>query len=85
MLAVPYRVKDMPSPRSEFSHPDVVIVLTCLSYYYSGLSNDQLYTCFELLLDSDQAEQEYGRWASQAPDLPPSFQYFSSINIEDKP
>ncbi|KAK3312595.1 hypothetical protein B0H66DRAFT_607658 [Apodospora peruviana] len=86
MLAVPYRAKDMPSPRSEFSHPDVVIVLTCLSYYYSGLSDEQLYTCFQLLHDdSDQAEQEYGRWAAQAPDLPPSFQHFSSINIEDKP
>ncbi|KAK3374532.1 hypothetical protein B0T24DRAFT_577590 [Lasiosphaeria ovina] len=85
MLAVPYRAKDMPSPRSEFSHPDVVIVLTCLSYYYSGLSDEQLYTCLELLNDSDQAEQEYGRWASKSPDLPPSFQHFSSINIEDKP
>ncbi|KAK4449026.1 hypothetical protein QBC34DRAFT_351713 [Podospora aff. communis PSN243] len=85
MLAVPYRAKDMPSPRSEFSHPDVVIVLTCLSYYYGGLSDEQLYTCFELLHDSDQAEQEYGRWAAKAPGLPPSFQHFSAINIEDKP
>ncbi len=40
MLAVPYRAKDMPSARSEFSHPDVVIVLTCLSYYYGGLSHE---------------------------------------------
>ncbi|KAK0613589.1 hypothetical protein B0T14DRAFT_591458 [Immersiella caudata] len=84
-LAVPYRAKDMPSPRSEFSHPDVVIVLTCLSYYYGGLSDEQLYACFELLHDSDQAEQEYGRWASKAPGLPPSFRHFSSINVEDKP
>ncbi|GAB1314704.1 ubiquitinyl hydrolase 1 [Madurella fahalii] len=38
MLAVPYRAKDMPSPRSEFSQPDVAIVLTCLAYYYRGLS-----------------------------------------------
>lgn len=85
MLAVPYRAKDMPSPRSEFSHPDVVIVLTCLSYYYSGLSYDQLYTCFELLHTSDQAEQEYGRWADMSPCLPSSFQHFPSVNIEDKP
>ncbi|KAK0715939.1 hypothetical protein B0H67DRAFT_645624 [Lasiosphaeris hirsuta] len=84
-LAVPYRAKDMPSPRSEFSHPDVVIVLTCLSYYYSGLSDEQLYTCFELLDDSDQAEQEYARWAAMSPCLLPSFRHFSSINVEDKP
>ncbi|KAK3987282.1 hypothetical protein QBC44DRAFT_127707 [Cladorrhinum sp. PSN332] len=87
MLAVPYRAKDMPSPRSEFSHPDIVIVLTCLSYYYSGLSNEQLYTCFELLNASDQAEHEYGRWVATSPCLSESssFRHFSSINIEDKP
>jgi len=28
--------------RSEFSHPDIVIVLTSLSYYYGGLDNDDL-------------------------------------------
>ncbi|KAB5577460.1 hypothetical protein GE09DRAFT_1213688 [Coniochaeta sp. 2T2.1] len=64
MLAVPYRAKDIPSPRSEFSHPDVVIVLTCLSYYYCGLSHTELYTCLELLNISDQADEENGRWAA---------------------
>ena len=37
-LAVPYRSKDSPSPRSEFSHSDVVLILTLLSQYYGGLS-----------------------------------------------
>ncbi|KAL8381990.1 hypothetical protein RB595_005988 [Gaeumannomyces hyphopodioides] len=40
-LAVPFRAKDSPSPRSEFSHPDVAIILTCLSYYYGGLCSDE--------------------------------------------
>jgi hypothetical protein len=39
MLAVPYHIKDSPVPRAEFSHPDATIVLTCLSYYYGGLSD----------------------------------------------
>lgn len=30
MLAVPYHAKDNPSARSEFSHPDTAIALTCL-------------------------------------------------------
>jgi hypothetical protein len=30
MLAVPYRAKDVPSLRTDFGHPDVAIVLTCL-------------------------------------------------------
>lgn len=85
MLAVPYRAKDMPSPRSEFSHPDVVIVLTCLSYYYRGLSDAELYTCLELLSKSDQGDEEYARWAVESPDLPQSFHHFSSINLKDRP
>ncbi|KAK4211357.1 hypothetical protein QBC37DRAFT_389750 [Rhypophila decipiens] len=84
MLAVPYRAKDMPSPRSEFSHPDVVIMLTCLSYYYGGLSNVELYTCMELLSKSDQGHEEYGRWAVKSPGLPPSFRHFSAINLKDR-
>lgn len=41
-LTVPFRAKDLPTDRSEFSHPDVVIALTSLSYYYVGLSDDNL-------------------------------------------
>ncbi|KXX79354.1 hypothetical protein MMYC01_204711 [Madurella mycetomatis] len=84
MLAVPYRAKDSPAPRSEFSHPDVVIVLTCLSYYYQGLSDDELRTSLETLSRSDQAEQEYARWAAASPQLPSSLRHFSSVNLRDK-
>ena len=42
MLAVPYRAKDVPAERAEFGHPDVAIILTCLSYYYGGLGEKQL-------------------------------------------
>ncbi|KAL2186630.1 hypothetical protein L209DRAFT_711026 [Thermothelomyces heterothallicus CBS 203.75] len=83
MLAVPYRAKDSPAPRSEFSHPDVVIVLTCLSYYYQGLSSKQLRSCLEILGKSDQAEQEYSRWAAKSPDLPSSLGHFSGVNLQD--
>lgn len=55
LLAVPFRSKDCPSPRSEFSHPDVVILLSLLSYYYGGLTNQQLFDSFAHLLKSDQA------------------------------
>jgi Protein of unknown function (DUF3638)/Protein of unknown function (DUF3645) len=49
MLAVPYRAKDVPSPRAEFGHPDVAILLTCLAYYYHGLSSEQVSHCFSRL------------------------------------
>ncbi|PMB71344.1 hypothetical protein BM221_003811 [Beauveria bassiana] len=82
-LAVPYRAKDSPSPRSEFSHPDVVILLTCLSYYYVGLSNDDLFTAFAHLVKSDQADTDYERWVKDAPGLATSFQCLSGINMKD--
>ncbi|PON24166.1 hypothetical protein TGAM01_v206854 [Trichoderma gamsii] len=83
-LAVPYRAKDSPTPRSEFSHVDVVIVLTCLSYYYGGLSDDDLFLCFEHLMKLDQAESEYSEWIQFAPSLPESFHRLVGVNIKDR-
>ena len=36
-VAVPFVGKDMPSPASEFAHPDVTIGLTILAYRIEGL------------------------------------------------
>mmetsp|Transcript_5552 Transcript_5552/g.9906 ORF Transcript_5552/g.9906 Transcript_5552/m.9906 type:complete len:2248 (-) Transcript_5552:144-6887(-) len=36
-MSVPFIGKDTPSPASEFSHPDILILLTLLSYRYGGL------------------------------------------------
>ncbi|KAI2621190.1 hypothetical protein GGR54DRAFT_630279 [Hypoxylon sp. NC1633] len=84
-LAVPYRAKDSPTPRSEFSHPDVVIVLTCLAYYYGGLEDDDLFMAFGHLLDSDQADPEYSAWMEDCPDIPHSFRQLEGINLKDRP
>lgn len=59
LLAVPYRAKDVPSVKADFGHPDVAIILTCLSYYYGGLTEAQLDLCFELLFKLDNPTQEY--------------------------
>lgn len=83
MLAVPYRAKDSPATRAEFSHPDATIILTCLSYYHGGLSNDQLQTAFGKLLLSDQAQEEYERWVQDAADLPFRFHQLTGINLSD--
>lgn len=82
-LSVPYRAKDSPAPRSEFSHPDVVIVLTSLSYYYAGLSDEDLFLALQHLVKSDQADIEYQTWVHDAPDLPPTYHSLSGINLED--
>ncbi|EFR01627.1 hypothetical protein MGYG_04630 [Nannizzia gypsea CBS 118893] len=83
MLAVPYRAKDSPATRAEFSHPDVAIVLTCLSYYYGGLNDEQLRLSFEKLLLSDHAQEEYDAWVQDAPTLPLSYRQLRGINLSD--
>ncbi|EJT69150.1 hypothetical protein GGTG_13259 [Gaeumannomyces tritici R3-111a-1] len=83
-LAVPYRAKDCPSARSEFSHPEVVMLLTALSSYYGGLSNDDLFLAFTHLLKSDQPEQDYDEWVRDANSMPPSFQHLDGVNIKDR-
>lgn len=83
-LAVPYRAKDSPSPRSEYSHPDVVIAMTCNSYFYQGLSDEELILAFEYLMESDQADTEYFEWTKASDNLPPHFRQLSGINLKDK-
>ncbi|KAI3390839.1 hypothetical protein diail_8557 [Diaporthe ilicicola] len=83
-LAVPFRAKDDPAPRAEFSHPDVAIVLTCLSYYYSGLNIEELLESFERLKQDDQAQSEYSLWTATASHLPPAFRELVGINLRDK-
>lgn len=81
LLAVPFNAKDTPTARSEWSHPDFCIVLTCLSYYYEGLKNDQLRACIEALALTDQAQEKYDLWVADAPLLPPAFKHVEAINL----
>lgn len=83
-LAVPYRAKDMPTSRSEYSHPDVVILLTSLCYYYGGLMDDHLFASFARLLDTDQRDVEFQSWIQGAPELPPAFRQLEGINLKDR-
>ncbi|KAK1915354.1 hypothetical protein P3342_003163 [Pyrenophora teres f. teres] len=59
LLAVPYKSNDSPSPQSEISHPDVVIILNLLSWYYSGLGDEGLIDVLSHVLRSDQATIHY--------------------------
>ncbi len=83
MLAVPYHAKDSPATRAEFSHPDATIVLTCLSYYHGGLSDEQLYSGFEKLFLCDHPQEEYELWVQDVPELPFAFRQLTGINLSD--
>ena len=83
LLAVPYRAKDVPALRAEFGHPDVAIALTCLSYYYGGLTEDQLFLCFELLFHLDNPNLEYEKWIRDDDAVPLWLRELVGVNTED--
>ncbi|KAF7865854.1 hypothetical protein EAF04_006019 [Stromatinia cepivora] len=82
-LSVPYHGKDVPAARSEFSHPETSIIMTCLAYYYEGLSESQAMECFRELLKSDNSQGEYERWIRNCPDVKDRFKQLSGVNLSD--
>ncbi|KAI9432130.1 hypothetical protein H4582DRAFT_2062144 [Lactarius indigo] len=83
LLAVPYRAKDVPSLRAEFGHPDVAIALTCLSYYYGGLTKEQVLQCFDLLTKLDNPDMEYDQWVEFGEGIPTSLRQVNGVNVND--
>ena len=77
-----FRAKDMPSLWAEFSHPDIVVTLTCLSYYYTGLTREQLLLCFELFLRQDNPPLEYESWVLEIESVPERLQHPCRIITE---
>jgi len=58
--------------------------LTCLSYYYRGLTKDQVLSCFALLDKLDNREMEYDHWVELGQDLPEELRQLNGVNTEDK-
>jgi hypothetical protein len=81
-IAVPFHAKGVASESSEWGHPDVSILLTCLSFYYEGISLAHLKQSLEHLLKSDDPSQEYNSWTS-SPGFPDSLRDWHSINPAD--
>ena len=82
LSAVPYRAKGIPSESAEFGHPDVAIALTCLSYYYSGLSDEQIRQCVERLQQSEDPTLEYESW-TRLSTLDSGLRSWNGVNLED--
>jgi Protein of unknown function (DUF3645) len=73
----------VPSLRAEFGHPDVAIALTCLSYYYGGLTKEQILLCFDLLTKLDNPEVEYDHWVELGADTPTALRQLNGVNTKD--
>ncbi|KAF2221649.1 hypothetical protein BDZ85DRAFT_240143 [Elsinoe ampelina] len=81
-VAVPFEAKGVPSERAEFGHPDVTISLTCLSFYYQGLSSTQFKEGLAHVLRSDDPAMEFGRWTASTR-LPATLSQWNLINLAD--
>ena len=82
-VAVPFSAKGKPSPTSEFGHMDLSIVLTCLSFYFGGLSSSQMRECLQHLLAQDDPSLEYDRWVTEIQPSAGDFCCWQSINLDD--
>ena len=83
-IAVPFHSKGVPSEQAEWGHPDVAILLTCLSFYYDGLRETQIRQTLEHVLRSDDPGAEYDRWAQDSADLPAALRSWNAINLDDE-
>ena len=83
-VAVPYHAKGVPSDQAEFGHPDVAILLTCLSFYYSGLDEAQFEQVLRQVLKSDDPAIDFDAWIQDAKTLPDSMCTWAAINVDDE-
>ncbi|KAI0809453.1 hypothetical protein GGR55DRAFT_175773 [Xylaria sp. FL0064] len=83
-IAVPFEAKGKPSEQAEYSHPDVSILFTCLSFYYAGLTRDQLTQGLQHILQSNDPAAQYEWWTSTCSKLPQSLRVWNMINADDK-
>ncbi|POS86765.1 hypothetical protein EPUL_003186 [Erysiphe pulchra] len=82
-IAVPYHAKGCPSNKSEWGHPDVAIILTCLAFYYEGMKLEQFCKTLKHVHQTDDPIRVYNNLIQGNIDLPDSFQDWNNVNIED--
>ncbi|KAK8186362.1 hypothetical protein BC567DRAFT_189406 [Phyllosticta citribraziliensis] len=83
-IAVPYYAKGVPSDQSEWGHPDVAILFTCLSLYFAGLTLAQLRECLQSVLKADDPSSRYDRWVESVGSLPGPLREWNIINADDE-
>ena len=86
LQSVPYRGKDLPAHRAQFVNIDIVILLTTLNYYYSGIDLTQLTKTLAFLDKDSQKSAKYNKWVESLPpechgwDYPKSFEGVNLFN-----
>lgn len=60
-----------------------MVTMTCLAFYYEGLSIPQLRQTLEHIVKSDDPSQAYDRFSQQS-NLPDSLREWNAINVDDE-
>ncbi|KAJ9661684.1 hypothetical protein H2198_001860 [Neophaeococcomyces mojaviensis] len=81
LSAVPYRARSVPAS-SEFAQPDMMVLLTALSYYYTGLTIDDIRRALAILVRMPDPDEEYKHWISEST-LPENYHSVSALNLQD--
>lgn len=91
LIAVPFAATDTPKGNSEFSHPDMAIAYTVLSYFHTGLTMDQFECALRLLLEQGPTARQmiYQDWISDVRlglehEVLVSFDDVSKIDLSNK-
>lgn len=86
LMAVPFRAKDVAADRTEFGHPDMMLMLTYAHYYQEGLSEAQLREVFVCLkrMSESEAKSKYRSWVEGlAPEEVEGIASYEGVNLED--
>jgi hypothetical protein len=89
-MAVPYSASDTPKQRAQYSHPDMELVYTALSYYHEGLTESQLKAALECLQAMGPvAQEDIFRWISSArkdtaPEELSKFDHILKVDVSNK-
>jgi hypothetical protein len=72
-MAVPYLGADVPTDRSEFSHPDIAIFFTLLAFYHRGLTRKEFSRAMQLfmLLGASSRQVHLRKWLQDINSLNP--------------
>ena len=81
--ATPYTALFCPSPSADFAQPDILVVTTIISYYYDGLTEQQLRQSIAALLEAPGRDDLWHQWAIEA-GLPRKYNAVKNINLEDQ-
>ncbi|KAM0493507.1 hypothetical protein ACHAP8_009137 [Fusarium lateritium] len=82
-IAVPFEAKGVPSLTAEYGHPDTALILTCLAFYQSGLTQPQVVQCLDHVIRSDDPTMQYERLIHGCK-LPARLECWNFLTLDDE-